>query len=1215
VPLTITNVGQLLLNFSIARETNEDTAQAALSAWQPPAHKVDPALLNKLAASPDGQARFLIYLQPQAHLDFAYAIQDRKARGKYVYETLREAALRTQPDLLNTLHEQAKLGHASDIRAFFIVNAIAVTADRETLDLLTARSDVASIIPEPTFEIPKPIEEEAAPEKTADLGWNLTRIGADRVWNELGVTGSGIVVGAIDTGVAYTHTALVNQYRGSATRSHDYNWYDPTGTYPNAPGDNVGHGTHVMGTILGNDEAGDRVGVAPGAQWIAAKGCVGRMCVGSALLAAAQWMLAPCPIGTALGDPSCDTNKRPQVVNNSWGGPGGSRWFEGAVAAWRAAGIFPVFAAGNNGPAAGSISSPADYDSSFAVGATNRNDDLVWFSSRGPSALTAKTKPNLAAPGRHIRSAIPSGGYGYASGTSMACPHVAGAAALLLSANPSLSVDEIEARLVSTAVDLGKRGPDHEYGYGRLDVYAAVSRASDAVPWLTVDPISGTVPVGGQQVVTVTLNATGLVTGVHVARLVISSNDPTKGTLWVPITLTVAAARPRIADVQVGSVGASSARISWITDRPAHGVVHFGSDPEYLDNVVYDQRGADTVDDTHLGVLTGLAPETTYYFYVSSDGTEDNNDGQLYRFTTGRALNPPQPDGVYGQVLKGDGTTPAGGVLVYVRVINNDAVGSVGESTPLVALTDENGWYSVNLGNVRLPQQHAYFRYSNSGDSVRIWAQGARDCSAQMQVDTGSDDPTPPITLSCLQQMPVEIGRSLSLFTWPQPPTGTVSAETLLQRINAQGGAVDMLYRWDEAEGTWLYHPQGTPIGNFDVAYGEPYIVRSSRRSLLQAEAGVVPVENEPILLAAGLNFVTLPRMVSGLSAEEACVQIDEQGGEVSRIYSWSDETGGWQVHICGLSFADFTLQPSGGYFVDSAVESTWVPEASNLKGTSDELETAAWQLSAAVTPTIQGVVVSDVGDRSFGVTWMTDEAAPGEVRFGPDAALGNIAYEKGAPRKVHQVTVSDLIPDTTYYFNVVSGGTMDDRGGNHYQVTTGKQLGIPSTDPVYGRVLQADGMTPAEGVMVYVTLVDGNGTGSGGAAGTLTARTDADGYWAVNLAEARTADGQAYFEYTEAGGDWLQLQVRGEDWFAAQVVDVSASNGTGGEPVALPELQLSALADGDGDGDEDIVDVQRVAGHWGLGRLDGGYDPRMDLDASGAIDMADLLIAAARWQ
>ncbi len=535
--LTIDNTGEGTLSFSLSIAGAEViakslTAQQSGSDWQSaafPTDKIDPALQQDISLMSGEPAGFLVYLTEQADLSAAYSIDNWAERGQYVYDTLYQTAQQSQPEVIAFLGPEAVQG------TFYIVNAIAATGSIDTIAALAGRADVIYIEALDTYAIPDPLPGEAISIAAAE--WGVGKIGADRVWADFDILGDGIVVASIDTGVYGSHPALLSQYRGTATGSHNYNWFDPGYTYPNSPGDNNGHGTHTVGTMIGADGA-TQTGVAPEAQWIAAKGCGSSTCDSYDLLYAAEWVLAPYPIGSSAGHG--DPNQRPHVVNNSWGGSGGDLWYQIAVQSWRAAGIFPAFSAGNSGPSASTVSSPGDYADSFATGATDSGDNIAYFSSRGPSSLTGETKPDISAPGYNIRSAWNDGDYAFLSGTSMASPHTAGCAALIMEANPALEVGEIEDLLTSTAVDLGSAGPDDIFGYGRLDCYAAVAAArAGVVNWLMAGPVSGQVAPGGSAEIELGFDSTGLELGNYEAVLTITSNDPDESPLEIPITLHV----------------------------------------------------------------------------------------------------------------------------------------------------------------------------------------------------------------------------------------------------------------------------------------------------------------------------------------------------------------------------------------------------------------------------------------------------------------------------------------------------------------------------------------------------------------------------------------------------------------------------------------------------------------------------------------------------
>jgi subtilisin family serine protease len=208
-------------------------------------------------------------------------------------------------------------------------------------------------------------------------------------------------------------------------------------------------GSHVTGTLLGA-AAGSigPIGVAPGARWIAAKGCRDGSCLNFGLLSSAQFML--CPTTRAGDRPRCDLS--PDVINNSWGGGRGDTFYIAVANAWRAAGIVAVFSGGNGGPDCATASSPGDMETVMAVCAVDSNDQLATFSARGPGinrAGFAEQKPDFCAPGVAVLSAHSTIGmtdnsrYATNSGTSMAAPHLAGTLALLLSRQPGLGYNDL----------------------------------------------------------------------------------------------------------------------------------------------------------------------------------------------------------------------------------------------------------------------------------------------------------------------------------------------------------------------------------------------------------------------------------------------------------------------------------------------------------------------------------------------------------------------------------------------------------------------------------------------------------------------------------------------------------------------------------------------------------------------------------------------------
>lgn len=476
--------------------------------------KIDPALLDELLslegiATPrlpssagtrdsNGPVTYLVYLEDEDPLAGLLLPHDRDARRHAVVARLRERAERSQRWAAELMRRCLASGLVARYRSYWIANVLLVEGDLEAAVALALLPEVMAIEPNRTIQLALP-EVEAASQVAPDIAWGVDKIDAERVWAEWGITGRGIVVANMDSGVDWTHPDLQPKYRGynagdPAASDHNYNWFDFTGTYPDAPGpQNTSgnyiakvHGTHVMGTMVGSPPDGSTiVGVAPGAQWIAVKvfDDSGRA-TNANILAGFQWLLAP----TDLKGRNPDPGRAPDVVCNSWGDDadgGTSIAFHRSIDALRAAGIVAVFSAGNSGPGAGTIDAPASYTSTLAVGATNPGDLIADFSSRGPSPW-GTIKPDVVAPGVSIVSTAPGGGYATLSGTSMAAPHAAGTLALILQADrqafgvPTMTITTTESILRDTAVDLDAPGPDNDYGYGRIDAYAAV-QATQAI--------------------------------------------------------------------------------------------------------------------------------------------------------------------------------------------------------------------------------------------------------------------------------------------------------------------------------------------------------------------------------------------------------------------------------------------------------------------------------------------------------------------------------------------------------------------------------------------------------------------------------------------------------------------------------------------------------------------------------------------------------------
>jgi len=336
--------------------------------------------------------------------------------------------------------------------------------------------DVSEIVEDEIIYLDEPINLVSEPGTLAE--WGIEKIQAEAAW-AAGSNGAGAVVGIIDTGARYTHEAIRDNYRGGT-----HSWYDPYSQTQN-PGDGNGHGTHCTGTIAGING----IGVAPGAKWISCKGLQDNGGGStSALVACGQFMT--CPTTYNGGSPNCAL--APHVVSNSWGGGNRDTFYNQVLNAWSAANIIGVFANGNSGSSCSTTLSPADSIAPvIAVGATTSTDAIASFSSRGPALTSNTQKPDVSAPGQDIRSSdiASDSSYSSKSGTSMACPHVAGLAALLKGKTPTATLAQIKTKLQATTDrNLTFDGqvcggvsdstfPNFKFGHGRVNALKAVQAA------------------------------------------------------------------------------------------------------------------------------------------------------------------------------------------------------------------------------------------------------------------------------------------------------------------------------------------------------------------------------------------------------------------------------------------------------------------------------------------------------------------------------------------------------------------------------------------------------------------------------------------------------------------------------------------------------------------------------------------------------------------
>ena len=350
-------------------------------------------------------------------------------------------------------------GEKSKLTLIWAQNSVVADMPVYLLGELAAQPEIDRIRLDATIQAPG-----TGTAPTAPNLWNLDATGVLALWGT-GNTGQDVVVATLDTGVDASHPDLGPRWRGGSN-----SWFDPY-TQHSTPADNNGHGTQVLGLIVGGAAGGYQVGMAPDAQWIAAKIFDNSdEATLSGIHEAFQWLLDP--------DGNSNTDDVPDIVNNSWDLTGSLNQcvqeFAPDIALLKAVDVAVVFAGGNYGPDADSSVSPANDPAVLSVGAVNSGFAVDVLSSRGVNACNGGVYPSLVAPGDSVLTTdrMP-GFYNIVSGTSFAVAHLAGGMAVLKSAFPDATVTELEASLIDTAADLGATGPDDDFGHGLMDVAAA----------------------------------------------------------------------------------------------------------------------------------------------------------------------------------------------------------------------------------------------------------------------------------------------------------------------------------------------------------------------------------------------------------------------------------------------------------------------------------------------------------------------------------------------------------------------------------------------------------------------------------------------------------------------------------------------------------------------------------------------------------------------
>jgi len=600
--------------------------------------------------------------------------------------------------------------HGGDIKyEYQLIPAVACSLPQQAIDSLRKNSKVEYIEPDSEVYI---IQE--------TLPWGIDRIDAElvHVYNKA----TGVKVSIIDTGIDYTHPDLDANYKGG------YDFVNDDAD----PKDDHGHGTHCAGIVAAENNGIGVVGVAPEA-WIYAVKVLNRYGSGylSDVIEGIQWSV----------------NNGMQVVSMSLGTSTYSASLKDACDKAYAAGLVLVAAAGNSGDgnsATNEYSYPAAYDSVIAVGATDKSDTAPSWSNSGPYL-------ELAGPGVSIYSTLPTYSvtltktygynYGTLSGTSMACPHVAGTAALVMASDSTLINVGVRTRLRTTADDLGPVGWDTVYGYGLVDADEAAPGVDTTPPTISnltpadgalintatptisatvtdasgIDTASIVMTVDGASVAHTYDSATGLVSynvpasslaeGLHTVALDVSDtvgNPATAG--W---SFTVDTTPPtQVTGVTVTTVSSSQLDVSWAANAELD-LDHYNVYRSTTSGGLYELVASPT---TNSYSDTGLTPSTTYYYKVTAVDKAGNEGTPSYEASGTTSEAPVLPTMRVASIEMSIGSRTAGPnkfvwAIAKVTIVDANVV-PIGGATVYghweVATTDSDSGITDASGQVSL---------------------------------------------------------------------------------------------------------------------------------------------------------------------------------------------------------------------------------------------------------------------------------------------------------------------------------------------------------------------------------------------------------------------------------------------------------------------------------------------------------------------------------
>ncbi|VVB89192.1 Subtilisin-like serine protease [uncultured archaeon] len=902
-----------------------------------------------------------------------------KAVSKGDAAAMKDAASGSQRKLSAVLDEEKNRGKANKIKQLWIVNAIAVNASPDLIESLSMRDDVASIEPDSEVKIVDGFSAQVSQGQINSATSEIKRINTTKIW-ELGIDGSGVNVSVIDSGIDYNHPDL----KGRVIKGYDFVNND------NDPMDDNGHGTHVAGIVGGNGSEGTTTGVAPNVSLFGVK-VLDSAGSGSEsdVISGIEWSVSN---GANIISMSLGTFQTWTTANCDADNPAMTTAINNAVNA----GVVVVAAAGNN---VGGVSSPGCIQNAIAAGAVDNTDNIAYFSGRG----AAMADHGVVAPGVDIYSLNYLGGYTFMSGTSMATPHVSGTIALLLNASQrqgtTLSPPQVKAVLNNTSIDLGGAGKDNIYGAGRINVSAAV---------LSIDTTG----------LSVTANPTGYPSGNTAAK---------NGTaITLNATITDAISGVKNASVNVSSINSSFTDASLAYDSgfwKNNSIIVNASDGTYYLNITAYDNMNNVNNSSRLSVTVDNTPP----LIINTSATPTQIEA-----------------GSGSSILKANITDNTSGVAQVT--VNLSAIGGSSASP----MQNISGVWQLSVNTTAI-----------GNFSLSVNATDGAGNFENMDVLLNVTDTTPPL-ISHAAAVPDSIKASGTDYAILEVGTGDFANVSSIRNVTVNLSSIggSAAQEMQNSGGLWLFNVSTSTTGIDGTLISLPVNVTDSGNNsnttasiLLGIKKTFTAVIGTPISLnltigTVNFNFsITIPESAV-LSGEPLFAPID--------IPAYGDMGyAGVALNISNLSF-DMPLRIEVEYnsslitenesklrlWTYNTTASRWEITDNSSVDTINKTVTGYTShlsifapLADVTPPVISGVAVSSITTNSATVTWTTDEASQGSVRYGTGSGVYTSTEEETSNVTSHSVQLTGLSAGTRYYY-IVSSKDQSDNTANSTEIS-----------------------------------------------------------------------------------------------------------------------------------------------------------------------------------